>query len=175
VSPTNVGFRSRPATYTLIIGVVTGMLAAGLGIPFVFGTPLSSVNRSAVSPLAGGSASNLSGTASGGGTDASASAGGVASPSNGGLATSAGGTQTTSGSLAAGSAGVPGLTASDRGVTATTITVAFVVVDLGSVSKLGFGVPGFDVKSQETYVSTFVNNINAHGGVYGRKIVPVPI
>ena len=33
-----LGFRSRSATYTLIIGVVTGMLVAGLAIPFIFGT-----------------------------------------------------------------------------------------------------------------------------------------
>jgi ABC-type branched-subunit amino acid transport system substrate-binding protein len=58
-------------------------------------------------------------------------------------------------------------------VTATTITIAFLLVDLGSLSQLGFGVPGFNVDDQAAYIRVFVDNINAQGGVYGRQIVPV--
>jgi hypothetical protein len=58
-------------------------------------------------------------------------------------------------------------------VTATTITLAFTIADLGGVSKLGFSVPEFDPKTQEANDSVFVNYVNAHGGLLGRKVTPL--
>jgi hypothetical protein len=167
---TELGFRSRSRTYTLIVGVVTAMLAAGLAIPFVFGTPLSTVSTTGPSRLNAANTVSASSSASGDAIAAQASASGA----NGGGAGGGGnGTADGSSPLAGGSPSVAGLSASDHGVTATTITIAFLVVDLGGVSKVGFSVPGFDVQSQETYINSFLDNVNNHGGILGRKIVPV--
>jgi hypothetical protein len=169
-----LGFRSRSQTYVLIIGIVTGMLAAGLAIPFVFGTPLDTVTTVAPNPLAGTNAGSPSSAASGG--TAAGAAGTAANPTGAGAtgaATADGGAATGSAGLAQGSPGVSGLTASDRGVTPTTITVAFLLADLGGVSKVGFSVPGFDIASQEKYINTFLDNVNNQGGVFGRQIIPV--
>jgi len=177
--------RDQGRLFVLVLGVVIGLLAAGLGVPFLFGTPLNSAGPAAVRPLGGLSGLPASGAGSSGASGGPASAlsggstasGSAALSGRGGLGTAIGGSlagsTTPPGGPAGGAGAVSGLTASDRGVTPTTITVAFLIVDLGSVSKLGFGVPGFDPKEQEAYDSTFVNNINAHGGIFGRKIVPL--
>ena len=164
---TRLGFRSRSRTYTLIISVVIVMLAAGLSIPFVFGTSIDTVSTAAPSPLGLGSSDQRGGPAERRRQAAAATPTGV----GGGRGTDQGGAAGSG--LAGGTAGVEGLTASDHGVTATTITIAFLLADLGSLSQLGFGVPGFNVKDQEAYIRVFVDNINAQGGVYGRQIDPV--
>jgi ABC-type branched-subunit amino acid transport system substrate-binding protein len=171
--PVERGFRSRTRTYTTIIGVIAAMIAAGLAIPFVFGTPLAAGGSARGTSLATGAPSTIPGsTATGADSQPGASA--LAGSTGAGGAGGASGPGHTAGAAgSAQSASVSGLTASDKGVTPTTITVAFLLSDLGSVSKLGFGVPGFDIKSQETYINTFVDDINGRGGVFGRKLVPV--
>src|SRR5207245_5608207 len=116
-----------------------------------------------------------SSTASNGAT--AGAAGGSATPTGTAGATGAGGTGGGTvggdGVLAGGSAAVAGLTNSDRGVTTTTITIAFLIVDLGGVSKVGVSVPGFDPEEQKAYINVFLDNVNNQGGIFGRKIVPV--
>ena len=182
----NINLPTRGGAYLLILGVVIGMLTAGLAVPFIFGTPLSSggnvvagtFGTSPSSPLTpqtgpGATAVTSVGGTAGGTTRATAGPGagptssaigdlGLASPTGAGLVTGTG--------VAPG--GVK-LTASDRGITPTTVTLAFTIADLGGVSKLGFAVPGFDPKTQEADDSVFVNYINSNGGLLGRKVVPL--
>jgi hypothetical protein len=207
----NVHLMGRRGTYMLILGVIVGMLATGLAIPFVFGTPLGSASSGGVNPLGAlstsssgahqgvGGASPLGSSANGTGvlTGAGAVDAGSAASGLGGAAGAAGsaggnaaGNAAGNAGGSAGSGGAPGvapggatgggggagstaLTASDRGVTATTITVAFLVADLGGVGQFGFSVPGYDPQQQEGYLQAFINNANANGGLLGRKIVPV--
>src|SRR5207237_7332911 len=66
--PHDLRLGTRRGTYTLVIGVVIGMLAAGLGSPFPFGSPLHQ-NRSGgalVRPAAEGAASSDAGAGAGG-------------------------------------------------------------------------------------------------------------
>lgn len=170
-----VRFTSRPRTYSVIMGVITAMVAIGLAIPFVFGKPLATVRATGVSPLpsAGSTQVTEAPTAGSGATPAgdTTTGGGSGSAAAGG----AGGVGSRGGAGATGPGGraASGLTASDRGVTPTSITIAFLLSDLAGVSKAGFGVPGFDIKSQEQYINVFVNDVNAHGGILGRKLTPV--
>jgi hypothetical protein len=61
---------------------------------------------------------------------------------------------------------------SSRGVTATSIRVAFPVSNLTSLST-SFGFAGdIEYSEQEQAINTFVNAINAAGGINGRKIIP---
>jgi len=177
--------RTRRSTYIVILGVVSAMLAAGLAIPFVFGTRLSST-LSVAPPLAtvptGG---NTSAVASSGGGLAGTSGGsgpaGFGAGNGNGLAAAGFGAGTGVGAGAGVGVGGPGgasgtatgLTSTDKGVTATTVSVAFVLADLGGLSKLGVSIPGYDVQTQEQDDGTFVDYVNRHGGLSGRTIVPV--
>jgi len=62
---------------------------------------------------------------------------------------------------------------SSRGVTATSITVAFPVSNLASLSS-NFGFAGdTEFGAQKEAIHTFVNAINDAGGINGRKIDPI--
>jgi hypothetical protein len=62
---------------------------------------------------------------------------------------------------------------SSRGVTATTINIAFPVVDINSeAGQLGFA-QDKEYGEQVTAIHLYVNQINAAGGILGRKINPI--
>ena len=61
------------------------------------------------------------------------------------------------------------LTASFRGVTADSIKIGIMIVDY---SKIAFAVD-FNRGDQQEIVQIFIDDINANGGILGRKIVPV--
>jgi hypothetical protein len=62
---------------------------------------------------------------------------------------------------------------STRGVTATSINVVFPVVSLSSLAgKLGFA-EDVEFGEQKKAINLFVNQINASGGIHGRKINPI--
>ncbi len=61
---------------------------------------------------------------------------------------------------------------SSRGVTATSIRVAFPISNLANLSS-NFGFAGdLEYSKQVQAINTFVNAINAAGGINGRKIIP---
>ncbi len=164
-----IGLRSRTATYGVILGIVIGMLIAGLAVPLVFGKTPSQVSANAAGAArerAGGDA--LTTTA-----DQTAVTDASGADAAGGAAGTPG--QTPFGGSSAGTVARGGLTASDRGVTATSIKVAVMLVDLGTVSKLGVNIPGLDPKEQQAVYDAFINYLNSQGGVLGRKLAPVYI
>jgi hypothetical protein len=195
--------RSRSGTYLVVTGVVIGMIATGLGVPFLFGTPMRKNVQTNASTFADNSANGPTpAVADGppvGGAAPGVTGAGASGPAAGG--TSSAGSQPESGSGSAvgaapsapqGAAGAPApaptgggggggapagtvLTASDRGVTPTSIKLGVTIIDLGGAGKLGFGIPGFDPKLQESYYNAFIGNVNKNGGLLGRKIDPVYI
>jgi hypothetical protein len=62
------------------------------------------------------------------------------------------------------------LTASDVGVTPSTITLGVIVPGLGAVASFGLDVSQFDPKVQEAYWQAAIERINAAGGLDGRKL-----
>jgi ABC-type branched-subunit amino acid transport system substrate-binding protein len=77
--------------------------------------------------------------------------------------------------LAGGAAGsaTSGLIATDRGVTATTIKVGVLILDLGGAGKYGFNIPGFSTEQQRAAWTAYINELNTNGGIKGRRVVPV--
>jgi hypothetical protein len=185
----DINLPTRSGAYMLIVGVIIGMLAAGLAIPFIFGTPLNTGGTAAVGTFGTPSASTpaaVAGPGAGAVTPGGGKSGGGALAAVGPTGNATGGASNdlglaapTGGATATGTAtggttpGAAKLTASDRGVTPTTVTLGFTIADLGGVSKVGFAVPGFDPKAQEANDSVFVDYLNAHGGLLGRKVVPL--
>lgn len=69
--------------------------------------------------------------------------------------------------------GVDQASTSTRGVSASTIDVAFPVSNLASLSS-NYGFAGdAEFGAQDTAINTFVNAINAAGGINGRRIKPI--
>jgi len=65
------------------------------------------------------------------------------------------------------------LTASDVGVTPTTITFGVILPGLGAVANFGIDVSQLDPKIQRTYWQSAIDRLNAAGGVDGRRLVAV--
>jgi len=65
------------------------------------------------------------------------------------------------------------LGASDQGVTAETIKVGVVLLDLSSVEPLGLGLDNYEIKLQQAAFDSYFAAVNDAGGVNGRRIEPV--
>ena len=182
-----LALRSRAQTYTLLVGVVVGLLVAGLGIPFVFGTPLDQAGarpQVADGGLAEGDAQSQAATPpredaespeadrdATGESDADdtedrgenadvAAAPEVAAPE----ADDDGGDRADEGMT---------LTASDRGVTEEEILVGLLLLDVAQLGDIGVGLPGIDPETQREGWQAFVDEVNEAGGINGRRIEPV--
>jgi hypothetical protein len=138
--------RPKGRAYAAVVAVTVAILVVGLAIPLIFANPDSS--SSAAEPTAGT-----------------------------GVITVHTGKQKTTPTSAAPSAPVVNtsgpLTASDQGVTATTIKVGVVLLNLAPVVPLGLGLPNYQTSLQQSAFNTYFDRINSSGGIYGRKIVPV--
>lgn len=68
--------------------------------------------------------------------------------------------------------GGAGLRATDVGVTGNSVKVGFLLIDTGGVGALG--VKGLvDLEQQRSAVRAYVDEVNDHGGIGGRKIEAV--
>ena len=190
------GLRSRGQTYAFILGAVASLLIAGLLVPLVFGHRTGSLLGGATgATVNGGSPGTTPGSTGGtnptgdnpgpGGLDAApgpltGAPGGAPGIAGSGVSPMGGG-----GTALLGGAGAPfspagraagpgpaGRSASDQGVTATTVRLGIELVDFGGANTLGAGVAGYDTKAQKMYYDRFIDDVNAHGGAGGRRIEP---
>jgi ABC-type branched-subunit amino acid transport system substrate-binding protein len=157
-----VAVPSPKRTYGLVIAVVVVMIVGSLLVPLIFGDPETTA-------VAGGGVTtgDLIPTdplppATADDTTTTTLAPGV--PSD---------TVPDQGPASTGTGARPVLTASDVGVTASSIRIGVVVFDLESVGPLGLGLKNFEVETQKKVVAAFFDDINRRGGVYGRKLEPV--
>jgi ABC-type branched-subunit amino acid transport system substrate-binding protein len=154
-------------SYQLIVGVIIGILLAGL-------LARLRVDTTAVSGIGadgglGAETQSGAGRATGAGAAHGPQALGSRSP------------RATGGSDGGGEAGLVGdtagpgarnvqLTASDVGVSAKTIKIGVVLLDLGGAAAFGVALPGFDPEVQQKGWQTFIDDINRNGGINGRKL-----
>jgi ABC-type branched-subunit amino acid transport system substrate-binding protein len=168
-------FAERALSYPIVIGIVIGMLVAGLVDRITEDTPAQS-GATAASVGAGDGSDGLSPTSpTEGGAGAGAGAVDGAAPGSSSAAQQA---STPGGATATGSPGVGGvaLTASDVGVTATTIKVGIALEDSGTLAVFagtGAATNGpSTVDGQRKTWQALIDDVNKNGGVLGRKIVP---
>jgi ABC-type branched-subunit amino acid transport system substrate-binding protein len=167
------GMRGRRQTYVALVGLAVGSLAAGLVLPFVSGERTDATVSAGGAALGdelgpgggdGGATTTVAPTTpGGGGTDvdgATVSAGGG---SVGPLATS-------------GPAGPAGATtdaplrATDVGVTAGSIKVGVVLLDLSTARSVGLAPENYELEDQRRAYDTFFGRVNEQGGINGRKV-----
>lgn len=189
--------RSRAHTYLVLIGVVIGMLVAGLAVPLVFGDPgtkqvastgltstgggsLQAGDAGAAGATGGGPAADqpTATTAPVGGAAATGTAGGAtgASTGAGAVAGGAGGaTKAAAGGGATGAA-APKTVAASSGAAAAgePIKVGVLLLNIGNISAIGFGGgPGLSPADQQTVWQAYIDDINAAGGIDGRPLKPI--
>lgn len=182
--------------YSMVAGVVVGMLCAGLLVPLAFDSSADeraapaaeseSVDDSALGTGgAVGSVDGQPGQAADGGpapdtasADATSDNEGSGQPAeageldfdggsgDGGQETQGGGSD---GQDDGGSSG-ESLTASDTGVTPETVRVGLLFMDLGGIAELGAGVDGSSREEQERAYDAFIEEANNNGGLNGRQI-----
>lgn len=120
---------------------------------------------------AGGAPAVLPGQGGAPGAGLIANGGSAAVGANAGVPAAAGPVAAAPGGRAA-AAGDP-LTASDQGVTPTTIKIGAVLLDLSALTPLGLGLKNFDLDTQRRTFDTYFKRVNDAGGVNGRTIQPV--
>jgi ABC-type branched-subunit amino acid transport system substrate-binding protein len=188
VTTEHLVLRSRSQVYLVLIGIVAGMLIAGLAVPLVFAdgsTP--KLARSSSSNVAlGGSGTGADAVAdpaaaSGPGSTAVTAATGAATASGRASAatTIAGrtatpkapvaGSQPASGGAVA-AAPVPGAAVPASGAP---IKIGALLLDLGNVGRLGFEAIGITPDDQRTAWQAYFDDINASGGISGHPIQAV--
>lgn len=191
MSSARLPIQSRSRSVVLLLGVVIGLLVAGLAIPFLFGERLRATSSAAPadeltvlpesspgSTSAPGAVPGASGgptTPGPGGAIGTTTGSGTTGTTGAGGSTGSSGSSGTTGGSTTGQQPAPGeLTATDRGVTATTVKVGFTALDTAGLSRVGVGI-GVTVEQQRDAWIGYAKEINARGGLSGRKIEPVVV
>ena len=155
--------RNGPA-YLVLVGAVVGSLLTALVLPMVAGNAVrrSRGNVFAADALTGDAAQ----TGEGASTD-SVSEGSGSRPGAARLGAGGPGDARAGGAISA--AAVQG----DVGVTDTQIKIGYLLLDVGSIGRIGITVPGVDPEQQREAFEAFMAEVNERGGVHGRKLVGV--
>lgn len=186
---TGLRVRRQGNAYAAVIGVTVGMLLAGLVVPLAFGkTPVrTTAGDSNVeidqgfanggSPLPGESLQPHE-SATPGSPSESPSAGPDGEPSDQpSEAASPGEDEPTDPGSGASSTGGPSTpvkrTASDTGITPTTMKIGIVLLDIRALAPLGFSQPHFTPQEQQSAYEVFIDQVNKKGGIAGRRVIPV--
>ena len=176
--------KSRRQTYLALVGIAVGSMVTGLVLPFAVGDEVGDA------PVLAGAPSDLAPTDGSAGGDADDAVGGLATTATtvtaggdvaGTPALAAGGGQAPSSAAAAGSAGAAapsagspaGLRATDVGVTASTIKLGVVLLDLSTARSVGLAPENYTVEDQRRAYDVFVGRVNDAGGINGRKVQTV--
>jgi hypothetical protein len=176
----------------MVVGMVLGVLVAGVAVPLVFdeqegsgatdvaATQFDSVQqRDAPSePLGAGDAASAAAAAAerpeGRGTAAGAGSGVAASVAGTGGSRNATAGPTTTAPASPGPSLAPMTrTASDRGITPGTIKLGIALLDLSTANRLGLAPDHYEVETQRKSYQAQVDAINARGGIHGRKVEAV--
>lgn len=163
--------RTTPA-YQVLIGVCTGVLLTGLLVPFAYGTRPDQGSGVQSGATLDGSDTATSDGAVAGTADQAAVPGSDGDADRRG-ADAAAGARGPGGDAAAAPASTlagEGLTASDRGVIAEKIKVGVLVIDIGSIGRIGIAVPGLSPQEQKEAWSAFFRDLNERGGIHGRQV-----
>ena len=168
---------------------VTAVALAGVVVLLVASLTTGGHHRASTSVAAGAGAATNTGQGAlapatpEGGTGTAPVAGGtsgaaavVSAPTTGGAAAVPGAGGTTAATAAGGTTGATGqtagpLTASDRGVTPTTVKIGFLIANVGGLDQGGFAL-GLRTDIGQA-IDAFVDDANKHGGMAGRKVVAV--
>ena len=158
-------FRSRSYWYGLTLGCAAAALCIGLALPFLFGEPGATTKLGTAAGAESGidfSSGEGEGATAGADpdvtTDVTAGAG-SAGAGGSGVSSSSAGAGTGAGSAAAGKTAAR--------ATGGKLTVGIPIFDLG------FRVPGVDPEEQKAQWNSYVNAVNASGGVNGGQIEAV--
>jgi ABC-type branched-subunit amino acid transport system substrate-binding protein len=188
----NLSSENRRWTYAAVSGLLAGVLVAGLTFRLSSHVPSTVATGSGGYGATDGSAvavTGSGGTTAGGPNGASAAGGrsgsggggrstsGTANSGAGTIGTNSGGgligpSRTGSGPSGTGGSSGGALTATDVGVSATTIKVGVAILTLGAGAAFIPASAGPTPQMEQQMWQAFIDQVNASGGISGRKIVP---
>ena len=174
--------------YNILIGVVIGALLSGMVFQLSRGGDRGSADNANGSGtetlLDGGQApgatpgANAPAAGNAGAGTARSTGGAISAPTVGGTSLSStngtggpAGPAGTGGTGGTGGAGAAKLTASDVGVTPTTIKIGIGILTIGQAANFA-PIEGQDPDDQREQWKVFIDRVNTDGGVLGRKLVP---
>lgn len=168
---------ARPPLYGLLLGISIGVIVTGLVLPAVIDE-----DRGASAVLTQGGApgqvidgvdgvERVEGVAGVGGAPVAGVDGGVPGEATAGVDAPVG-AEATPGGAGAGGASQPGPTggtATDVGLSPTTIRLGILLTDLTNPTGVAIG-PGISVEEQRAQWDALIEDLNKRGGVAGRKV-----
>lgn len=154
--------RRYGAAYLVLVGAVVGSLLTAVVLPMVAGDTARSTQGSVSESADGGPLT------AGSGSSASAMEGIASGPGTSGAAAAGPGSARTGGT-------VPDVAAIEGavGVTDKEIKIGYLLLDVGSIGRIGITVPGVDPEQQREAFEAFMADVNQRGGIHGRKLVGV--
>jgi hypothetical protein len=161
------------SAYPAVLGLVAGVLVTGLVLPFVVGEEEGTTTAVGGAALAAGDAAGSEGGGGAGGDDAASTDGGGSGGATGGATAAPDGAAAgggTAGGGATSGGGSVALAATDRGVTATAVRLGIVTADLRTANAIGLAPDNYEIESQQRAYRTFVEDLNAKGGINGRRV-----
>ena len=160
----------RSATFAQLGGIAAVLLLVGLLLPYIAGDEVADTDLTAGDVELPELETDETATGSSTTTSTTTTVVGASGPQPSGV----GGRRPAGPSLFSGGSQPPPaeqLTASDVGITPTTIKLGFLILDLGAISAAGMPVV-VDPEQQERAIGAFVKEINERGGIAGRQIEP---
>lgn len=163
----------RRSVYPAAVGAAIGAAFAGLIVPFAVGAREDLPDQAtALGQVAGAETSATPDVPGGPGGPPLAGPSGASAPGTPEPAPPVGAATTSTPAGATTVSTAVARRATDVGVSAESIKLGFLLLDLGSVARIGVSVQG-DPAGQRASFDGFVAEINSRGGIHGRKVVPV--
>ena len=179
------GAPGRRRVHVQLLSIFVGVLFLGLLVPIVAGDRPDEHQLSSGAPALDAVEGDLEGALPAVGQPASGEAEAGASPVDAGpaagavesqqdqvVAPGAGSAATSGGASSPTTAPPEPLTASDVGVTSSTIRIGVPIIDLGNLSRVGDFGPTNPEQQRRSW-QAFVDELNASGGIHGRKVEPI--
>lgn len=155
--------QSRLKTHTVLIAIAVGTMVVGLSLPFIWGKRVP--DQTLQSRVAG----TQTGSADRGdlGSGVPTDSGALPADSEAGDNQSAVGGSSAASPMGAGGTAPP----SAAGKAGGTVRIGVLLLNIGNIASFGFGGgTGLSVRDQQTVWQAYIDDINAAGGIHGRKI-----
>ena len=159
---------SRSQPYLLLIGMVVGSLITAFVLPFTKGPPIREERT-----LVGGSADGMLSPGTTAVSDDTSGERADGTEPSAGTTGGSGGSSASGDTIDNGSSDGPPASGSVVGVTDKQIKVGYLLLDTGSLSRIGVSVPGVDPAQQKRAFEAYMKDVNVRGGIHGRKLVGV--
>lgn len=170
---------SRRSLASSLLGAAIGALLVGLILPFVWNDASTDRVDTGIADADTRQAGTGAGDSASTGTPATAESVASQGPTGGGGDSNAsragdvGSSADNDGGVASAGTDPSARTASDVGVTGDEARIGAILHDIGAAGRFGVSSPAADIENQRAAYQAYFDEVNAAGGVNGRRLTPV--